>query len=340
MSPMSMLTPVTGSLYAAQIPIPYPMKTVTVLLDVASPVTLIDAAVATEEAEAALDAVLTEAGLSWERIERLILTHHHPDHYGMAGLIEERSGAQVQLLDIELARGAYYWTRWDEWYAGHEAHFLAHGAPKDALETLHEESRRTLARVRPAARHYALKAGERIRLSGKAWEVLHLPGHADGHLGLYEPGEELLIAGDAVLPRVTPNVGLYGYTGADPLGEYLHTLQRLQALAPRRSVVGHFGPFLDDTAGRAAEIAAHHHERLDALTALLRDSQGEDAYALSWELFGRKLSPTARRFALAETLAHLEYLRQRGGLSRFLSGGVWKYSALSAPAASTGVWTG
>jgi len=118
-TPAPRLTPVTGTLHALQVPIPYPMGYVTVLIDTASPVTLIDTALDTPEARQAIEDGLHSLGLHWESIERVIVTHHHPDHYGLAGLIEERSGATVHMLDVDIARGEQYWHRWEEWLPGH-----------------------------------------------------------------------------------------------------------------------------------------------------------------------------------------------------------------------------
>lgn len=321
-----MLQPVTDTLYALQVPIPYPMKTVTVLIDVARPVTLIDTALDTPEAAQAVEAALRELGLHWERIERVIVTHHHPDHYGLAGLIEERSGASVQMLDVDIARGARYWELWDEWLPGHQRHFAEHGVPPELLAGLEAESRRSRERVRPASRLHALKAGDQLTLAGRDWEVLWLPGHADGHLGLWDAGSRLLIAGDAILPRISPNIGLYAYSRPDPLGDYLGTLSTLEALNPARAVVGHYGPFLDDVAGRARELAAHHHERLDFVRQILA-GEPMSAFALSHRMFTRELDAAGRRFAVAEALAHAEHLRLRGELLRAWQGEQWVYWA-------------
>ena len=322
-----MLTNVTGSLYALQVPIPYPMGFVTVLIDVARPVTLIDAALDTPEARQAIEDALAQLGLHWERIERVIVTHHHPDHYGLSGLIEERSGATVYMLDVDITRGERYWHTWEQWLPGHRKHFADHGMPADLLEEMEAESRRTRERVHPVARIQPLNEGQRVRLADAEWEVLWLPGHADGHLGLWQEQERLLIAGDAILPRISPNVGLYAYSRPDPLGDYLGTLRRLHALAPNRTVVGHYGPFLEDAASRAVELLDHHAERLDVCRAHL-SGRAATAFELSFTMFPRELSTSARRFALAETLAHVEFLRLRGELLRDWNGSAWVYRSV------------
>ncbi|WP_339095341.1 MBL fold metallo-hydrolase [Deinococcus sp. VB142] len=318
------LVPVVGSLHALQVPIPYPMKTVTVLIDAPAdgPLTLVDCALDTPEARAAIETGLAQVGAHWQDIERLLITHHHPDHYGLAGLIEERSGASVHMLDVEIGRGERYWHMLTEWLPGHRKHMRDHGLPEVSLEELRADN----PHVRPARQVQPLREGQTVPLAGQEWKVLWLPGHADGHLGLWNEHESLLIAGDAILPRISPNIGLYAYTRPDPLGDYLQTLGKLEALQPRRAVVGHHGPVMEGVQARARELRAHHHERLDFIGAAARQEAGS-AYALSFAMFARDLDSGGRRFALAETLAHLEHLRLLGQLYRTWdeAAGVWVY---------------
>ncbi|MFC4426742.1 MBL fold metallo-hydrolase [Deinococcus navajonensis] len=314
---MSVPVPITASLYALQVPIPYPMKTVTVLVDAPrrGPVTLIDTALDTPEAKQAIEDGLAALGLHWPDIDRVIITHHHPDHYGLAGLIEERSGASVQMLDVEIGRGERYWHLWEEWLPGHLKHMRDHGLPAASLDGMGAENRKSRDRVHPASRVQPLREGQMVPLGGGDWEVLWLPGHADGHLGLWNEREGLLIAGDAILPRITPNIGLYAYTRPDPLGDYLQTLGKLEALNPARAVVGHHGPLMTGIQARARELRAHHHERLDFVRARVAGTP-LTAYDLSLAMFNRDLNLSGRRFALAETLAHAEHLRLLGQLYR------------------------
>lgn len=327
--PPPVLTPILGSLHAVQVPIPYPMKTVTVLIDAPGgrahgPVTLVDTSLNTPEARQTLEDALAGLGLHWPDVDRVIVTHHHPDHYGLAGVLEERAGAAVHMLDVEIGRGERYWHMLAEWLPGHRKHMLDHGLPGELLEGLHPMN----PLVVPATRVQPLREGQTVELAGVTWEVLWLPGHADGHLGLWHPESGTLIAGDAILPRITPNIGLYAYTRPDPLGDYLQTLGKLEALNPARAVVGHHGPVMEGVKARARALRDHHHERLD----FLRVEAGREprtAFALSRAMFPRDLNVSGHRFALAETLAHLEHLRLLGQLYRTWdeAAGVWTYHA-------------
>jgi glyoxylase-like metal-dependent hydrolase (beta-lactamase superfamily II) len=155
------------------------------------------------------------------------------------------------------------------------------------------------------------------------WDVLHLPGHADGHLALLRDG--VLIAGDALLATISPNVGLYPDSRPDPLGDFLASLERIVELAPRVAFAGH-GPPIEDPAGRARELIAHHDDRLEEARMAL-DGTPRTAYDVSIALFPDLLSPSLRRFALAETKAHLEYLVLRDRAARIADGGLTAYAA-------------
>jgi glyoxylase-like metal-dependent hydrolase (beta-lactamase superfamily II) len=146
----------------------------------------------------------------------------------------------------------------------------------------------------------------------EGWQVLELPGHADGHLGFLRDG--VLIAGDHVLPDISPAVGLYPDSRPDPLGDYLASLERTIALAPRVAYPGHGEP-IQDPAQRARALIEHHRRRLVETEAALTTST-QSAYDVSLAVFGAELGPTQRRFAVAETLSHLERLVHEGRASR------------------------
>ena len=149
-----------------------------------------------------------------------------------------------------------------------------------------------------------------------------MPGHADGHLALVRDG--VLVAGDHLLPRITPAVGLYPDSSPDPLGDYLDSLERTAALGVRLALPGHGEPMHDPTA-RAREIVAHHRERLEATAAAL-GKEPRSGYEVSFPLFGADLNPAARRFAVAETLSHLERLVREGGARRHDDAGALSYT--------------
>ena len=141
--------------------------------------------------------------------------------------------------------------------------------------------------------------------------MLHLPGHADGHIALHDGDGGRLIGGDVLLDEITPNVGRWPDTAADPLGRYLATLRRVADLAPAVVYPGH-GPVIHTAAERAAEIAWHHDERLDVAAAALAEG-AESAYDTAQVIWrDEPLGFHEQRFALVEAISHLERLSATG----------------------------
>jgi glyoxylase-like metal-dependent hydrolase (beta-lactamase superfamily II) len=135
----------------------------------------------------------------------------------------------------------------------------------------------------------------------------------------------VLIGGDHLLDPITPAVGLWPDASEDPLGDYLGALAAVVELAPRLVLPGHGDP-IHDPAGRAAAIVAHHRERLEETARALAGGP-RTGFEVSLALFGRDLPPAARRFAVAETLSHLERLVREGGATRDEGVGLITYTA-------------
>ncbi len=183
-----------------------------------------------------------------------------------------------------------------------------HGLPADQADLMLADSGLLRRHVRYARDPQLVEEGDRI----DDWEVLLLRGHADGHIALRRG--EVLVAGDAILGGITPTVGLYPESRPDPLADYLASLARIESLAPGTALAGH-GTTITSPAARARAIAEHHAERLARVEAAL-DGAPATAYDVSLSLFPSKLSLAQRRFALAESLAHLERLRDEGRAER------------------------
>ncbi|MEX2211385.1 MAG: MBL fold metallo-hydrolase [Gaiellaceae bacterium] len=275
--------------------------------------TLVDTGLGIDDAEAAWAPVL--AALDGP-VERIVVTHLHPDHVGGSADVAALTGAQVHQgrLDYEQCLGAWGDEATPERSA---VHLQANGMPEALLERIRAEStwiRRYIRFVRDPA---LLDEGDRV----DGWEVLHLPGHADGHIALLKDG--VLIAGDAILGRITPTVGLYQQSRPDPLADYLASLARIAGLKAAVALAGHEDP-IQGPASRVRELEAHHAERLGAALHALRP-EPRTGYDVSLDLFPSELVPSQRRFAVAETLAHLERLVAEGRVVRTETDGLSLY---------------
>ncbi|HEY7397546.1 MAG TPA: MBL fold metallo-hydrolase [Gaiellaceae bacterium] len=274
------------------------------LLPTSNGFTLVDTGLGTRDPEARWRPVLDALDAP---VERIVVTHMHPDHVGGARDVAALTGAPVVQGREDYAQCL------DAWGPGRSptrmaAHWVANGMPESVVGSVVAESSRLADAIHWAESPQLVEPGDEI----DGWRVELLRGHADGHIVLVRDG--VLIAGDTILSGITPTIGLYPNARPDPLGDYLVTLERIEQLAPRIAYAGHKDVILDP-AGRAREIRAHHEERLEATAAAL-DGDPRTAYDVSLVLFVQALSAVERRFAVAESLAHLERLVSSGEAER------------------------
>ena len=294
------------------LPLPLALKVVNVyLVEGDRGWTLVDSGLHTAEAERALRDGLADAGVALTDLQRVFVTHLHPDHLGMAGTLRE-AGAEVVMHRPELEMAREIWAPDHHLIEATYAWFEAQGMPRDVDLGMRDAWIAMADGVDPFDPVRTVEDGESLDLGGRAATVLWTPGHTDHHAVLFEPATATLFAGDHVLPRITSNVGLYPYSRDDPLGDFVGALEKMKTLGVKRVLPAHGDPF-DDCNGRVDEVLAHHAARLDdTLTAI---GTGHDAYAICRTLFPRLRSAHEERFALAETLAHLRYLERRGRVS-------------------------
>jgi glyoxylase-like metal-dependent hydrolase (beta-lactamase superfamily II) len=258
-------------------------------------------------------AAFEAAGAAVGDVVRLVVTHTHVDHYGMAARIVEETGCELWMHrraheDLELYRDP----------AGSKANLrelLAdHGAGPDELEELtqFEDWRAFVAGVVDAT--HACEGGETFRAGGREWTVVYTPGHARSHVCLWSEDDGILVSGDHLLPTITPHIDFERGGDEDPLGEFLESLEKVEALDPKMVLPGHGRPFVEG-AERARIIARHHDRRLGNILQVIRREPRTASHIVD-EVFGSELLHFERRLALGEALAHLAYLRARGEVER------------------------
>jgi glyoxylase-like metal-dependent hydrolase (beta-lactamase superfamily II) len=261
-----------------------------------------------------VDGTLFDTGLGpdpprWRElgIERIAITHFHPDHVGGAEIAASETGATVYQGGLDYAQCERVWGS-NDWPERIADWFLTHGVPEAIAQELIEQGHAFAPFVRFARDPELLHEGSEL----DGWTVLELPGHADGHIGFMRDG--VLIGGDHLLSRITPAVGLYPESRPDPLGDYLASLERTAELGLSIVYPGHGEP-IEDPAKRAREILEHHAGRLDDVVAAL-GTEPRSGFEVSHAVFGDELSPQQRRFAVAEALSHLERLVREGRATR------------------------
>ena len=264
---------------------------------------------------AAVAAALAAAGSALDRLERLVVTHAHIDHFGLAGEVVRRSGGELWMhrrTDLDLAK----YDDPDEAVDRRTLMLADHGLFGDELTETSEGLRDWLPVMPSIGRpSRLLDGGETFLAGGRTWEVVHTPGHSPGHVCLWNAEERLLCSGDHLLQVVSPPVTFERGFEPDPLGSYLDSLDRVRDLGPELVLPGHGTPFRDG-ARRADSIAAGKRRRLAQVRDLV-DSRPRTVAELTVDLFGSApMTGAQRHFVTAEILAYLAYHEARRVLRR------------------------
>lgn len=313
-----MISEVAPGLFLLPVPISIPLKTVNCyLIRGAGGWTVVDCGFHEPQAEAAWREAFAALGISPGQVEQILVTHYHPDHYGASGWLQQQTGAPVRMYRREAAAVDLFWNPARGQAAAVGALFAAHGTPPEMVAALmdHHHSTRFILEPHPEITPFGDDAP--LRLGDRAFEVVWLPGHTDGLPVFWCAAERLLLANDMILAGISPNISWLPHCDPDPLGQFLRSLERVAALPAALTLTGH-RRLITDLSGRVRELIAHHHERLALVTGLAAAGgrDGATAWAVNLGLFGEQPTVHNTRFAMAEALAHLEYLAQRGRLER------------------------
>jgi glyoxylase-like metal-dependent hydrolase (beta-lactamase superfamily II) len=275
---------------------------------------------------------LAQAGIPVSRVHTVVVTHSHPDHFGLAGRLQDEFGARLVThawfrfwwnaddpVDVDIedeldVDERNLWLRPTPW--GGEPY----QPPPTMAGMPHEEFRRALGNPVPTER---VEDADVLTLGRREWVAVHTPGHTPDHLCLLDPASGIMLTGDHVLPSITPHISGIGPI-EDPLAQFFESLDRVMELDGVRYVLPAHGHPFHDLAGRAKEIKRHHEERL----ARLREASAALGRPASvTELSEHLFSPRARgSMAESETYAHLEHLHRAGRAERREQDGVLLYS--------------
>ena len=321
--------PVAPGILWLRMPLPFRLNHINLwLLEDGDGWTLVDTGMAMGEAREAWLRVFADH-LGGRPINRIIVTHFHSDHAGLAGWLTDRFGSQLWMSDLEwrrtrlLAGGAN-----PAWSNDVLSYFHRAGCSEEMVTETHSLWSGYNSRMSPTPDlHTMLNDGMVFDIGGRSWRVLIGRGHAPEHVSLYCAELDVLIAGDQVLPRISPNVSYFPGDGGDnPLGDFLVTTASFRAQLPDTSLVlpSHNEPFYG-LHHRLDELASHHDERLDHMADLCGEPL--TGYGVSRQSFSPDLDGLQASLALTETMAHLNHLISLGRIDRQTrDDGVWLHA--------------
>src|SRR5438270_6065354 len=315
----SKLTEVARGIHEVSLPIPWEEEMVNCyLFNQGSQIDLLDCGIQSDESVAALWSAIREVGGPDAKLRRLVITHIHPDHFGAAGVLKEKTGVELYMHRLEVPMVHPRYLELDQLVADVGRHLRHHGVPEPVASVLQNASRAMREFVRPGEPDVQLDGAETIELGGRRLRVEWTPGHSPGHICLFDLEDHLLFAGDQLLPDISTNIALHPQSTPNPLGEFLESLDRLLALRPRLIMPAHGRPF-EDGAGRVARLKQHHQRRLDQIEAALR-GQELTAWEVAIRIWGERREIWDKRMALQEGLAHLQLLAVQQRVEKLADG--------------------
>lgn len=265
---------------------------------------------------------LWEKKLAGKEVTNIYITHYHPDHFGYAGGLQEKTGAHLSMTEIDEQAALKAWE--DDFLNSLAGNYSIAAIPSEIAHQMIENTKGFVPRVTPYPTvHHHFKEGEKVVFGRYEYEVIFTPGHSDGLINFYNKEHHVLFSTDHVLPKITPNISYWFHGDPNPLATYLESLKKVKQLDADFVIPSHGKPF-HGANDRIDEIISHHDDRL-ARTLEYVDKESS-VYEVCHKLFPKELTIHETRFAIGETLSHLEYLRIKGELDRHTKNGQWIYT--------------
>jgi glyoxylase-like metal-dependent hydrolase (beta-lactamase superfamily II) len=314
-----------------RMPLPFQLNHINLwLLEDGPGWTIIDTGIANDGTRQLWEQIFATA-LHGRPVTRLVCTHFHPDHMGLAGWLTERLGIELWTTPLEWRHARAAITDAPGSFGGELAEFYRHiglDVSAEAVRTSRPTPYRNL--VTPVPEHFhALSDAMTFDIGGRSWRVIIGRGHAPEHACLYCAELDLLIAGDQVLPKISPNVSLWPRAAdQDPLGSFIASLDKLEQAVPASAFAlpSHNLPFYG-LHERMAELRALHERRIGQIVEACEEPR--TGAELMPVLFSRTLDKHQLGFAIGETMAHVARAVASGALRREeRDDGVWLFRRL------------
>jgi glyoxylase-like metal-dependent hydrolase (beta-lactamase superfamily II) len=290
---------------------------------------LVDSGWNTDKSFATLHNYLLKIGAGFGDIRQIVVTHVHPDHYGMAGRLKKLSGATIAMHHIEKGFIKPRYISMEELLHQTDRMLIANGVPPDDADKLRDATVGLEQYIVPTLPDITLHDGETIGTGKFTFRVIWTPGHSSGHICLYEPKAKILLSGDHILPKITPNISLNPQSIENPLGRYIKSLREIRQLDVKLTLPGHDRPFTR-LVPRIDEIIRHHDQRNEEILEVMGDRNRtayQIAQRISWgdNNAWQDLPPFHKRMAIFETLAHLEMMAAESRVDKLPRRGIIYY---------------
>jgi glyoxylase-like metal-dependent hydrolase (beta-lactamase superfamily II) len=300
-----------------RMPLPFALDHINLwLIEEADGWTLVDTGLASNKSRALWEEVFV-GPMGGRAARRLICTHFHPDHMGLAEWLTNRFDLTMETTLAEWLMGSAMSQTGAEAFNAVALPFFKAAGFDESLLALAAQRGNGYASLTPVvpARFARIRAGETLVIGGKHWEVIPGEGHSPELAALFCAELGVLISGDQVLPSITPNVSVWPTEPeADPLGLFLGSLERFRGLPEDTLVLPSHGLPFRGLQRRVDAVIQHHDERLvRCLDACDTPISGAEMIKV---LFRRELDDRTIFFAIGEALAHLHLLRTRGLVAR------------------------
>lgn len=262
-----------------------------------------------------------------KNIERVIISHEHPDHIGNAGYLQQKYNVDIYMTKRALQFNSYFIQK--QRLQELNDYYKASGVSQQLIDDLIKANKKMIHAIYPLTNEkmiHFLNEGDELQIGNLKYNVIFTPGHADGLFTLYSKENNVLLSTDHILPKITPNVSYWFFGEQNPLHLYIQSLEKLKKLNANLIIPSHGKPFYDAN-NRIDEIITHHNERLEHILSIIKREE-KTVFEITNEMFTKNLTTHEMRFAIGEAIAHLEYLRFKNLCKQEYKNGIWYYQTI------------
>ena len=291
--------------------------------------TIIDPGFNTEEIINLWHKVSREIGFTFNQIRKIIVTHHHPDHYGLSGWFQQHSNAPVYVSSLAKQQIEGLWGEGRPLVSFFLETYRKNGIPERLYEQLEENLIDNIQQVLPHATTTILDKGQAIQIGDSTYEVLLIAGHAAGHLALYSKELKIIFVGDQVMPDSSPDTCYVADEyDVNPIQSYIQSLNSLKGYDVRMAFPGHHQPF-HHFIERLEQLKQLNEERQQKVEKQFTVDEWKTAYEAYYGVFEPVPALIQKRFHFTETLSRVRYALLNGLIEQTEQAGVVKYKKTS-----------